>query len=215
MDKKQVLDALKKVRESKKRKFAQSIDLIVNLRGLDLKKAEHQIDFFTNLQSPVKKARVCSFVAPEMRAAAEQICDTVVTQDDFPLYAKEPKRAKKLAKKHDFFIAQANLMPKIATTFGKVLGPKGKMPNPKAGCIFAPNAPLKPIVEKLQRTIRISAKTTPVIQCLVGKENMKDEEIVNNINSVYEQIIHHLPSGEQNIKSIFIKLTMGKPVRLK
>lgn len=215
MDKKQVLEALKKAREAKERKFSQSIDLIVNLRGLDLKKAEHQVDFFTNLQFPTKKARICALVAPEMKAAAQQACDTVVVQDDFPLYAKDKKMVKRLTKQHDFFIAQANLMAQIATAFGKVLGPKGKMPNPKAGCVFPPNASLRSVVEKLQHTIRISAKTTPVIHCLVGKEDMSDEEVATNITSIYDQIIHHLPSEEQNIKSVFIKLTMGKPVRLK
>jgi len=215
MDKKHVLEALKKARESKKRKFSQSIDVVISLKGLNLKKPEHQVDFFASIPFPTKKARICAFVQQEMRAAAQDACDAVVFEEDFPAYAKDKKKTKNLAKQNDFFIAQANLMPKVAAVFGKVLGPKGKMPNPKAGCVFAPKAQLKPIVEKLQHTARISAKTTPVVQCIVGKEGMKDEDIASNIAGVYEQVVRHLPSDEQNIKSVLVKMTMGTPVRLK
>ena len=49
---------------------------------------------------------------------------------------------------------------------------------------------------------------------VVGKEDMKDEEIIDNIKTIYDQVIHHLPSERNNISSIYLKVTMGKPIKL-
>jgi large subunit ribosomal protein L1 len=217
MDKKEVLEVLKKAREaSKKRNFSQSIELIINLKNVDLKKAEQQIDFFVTLHFfRGRKVKVCALVGPEMVADAKNVCDKIITQDEFANYAKNRKLAKKLAKEFDFFIAQANLMARVAGAFGKFLGPKGKMPNPKAGCVVAPKTPLKPLIEKLQKTVKLTAKTIPIVQCLTGNETMSDEEVADNVLTVYDSVVHHLPGEENNVKSVLIKLTMGKPVRLK
>ena len=217
MNKETVVKTLKELKEkSKKRNFSQSIDLIINLKNLNLKNPEEQVDFFTPLHySKGKKVKVCALVGPELHPEAEKVCDMVIDQKDFDKYAADKKLTKKLAKEYDFFIAQANIMAKVATTFGRVFGPKKKMPNPKAGCVVPPKAALKPLYDKLQKTVRVYAKERPIIQIAVGNESMKDEEIIDNIMTIYDQIIHHLPGEENNIKSTFIKFTMGAPVKVK
>lgn len=212
MDEKEVLKALKGIR-NKKRKFSQAVDLVVSLKDLDMKKPEHQVDFFIALpNSAGKKASVCALVAQELASEAKEVCDAVVLQEDFQRYAKDKKAIKKLVREHAFFIGQANIMPQVATAFGRVLGPKGKMPNPKAGCIVPPKAALKPLYAKLQNTVRVAAKTAPVVQCRLGNEGMTDEQLAQNFRVVYDQLIHSLPNGEDNVKAAFLKLTMGKPV---
>ncbi len=212
MDEKDVLKALKETR-NKKRKFSQAVDLVVSLKDLDMKKPEHQVDFFIALpNSSGKKASVCALVAQELAAEAKEVCDAVVLQEDFQRYAKDKKAVKKLVREHAFFIGQANIMPQVATAFGRVLGPKGKMPNPKAGCIVPPKAALKPLYAKLQNTVRVAAKTAPVVQCRLGNEGMTDEQLAQNFRVVYDQLVHSLPNGEDNVKAAFLKLTMGKPV---
>ena len=215
MDQSKVIETLKQVR-NKKRNFSQAIDLVVSLKDLDLKKPEHQVDFFITLQNnPGKKAKVAALVAQELATEAKNVCDTVVLQDDFLRYAKDKKAVKKLVKEHAYFIGQANIMTKVATTFGRILGPRGKMPNPKAGCIVPPKASLKPLYNKLQNTVRVTAKTAPVVQCRLGNEKMSDEQLAQNFNAVYDHLLTSLPNGEANVKSVFLKLTMGKPVKLK
>jgi len=173
------------------------------------------VDIFLPLHySKGKKTKVCALVGPELSAQAKEVCDFVVEHDDFPKYAKDKKLIKKLANGYDFFIAQANLMAEVAKTFGRVFGPKGKMPNPKAGCVVPPTANLKPLYEKLQTTVRISAKTTPSIQVIVGNEEMKDEEVLDNIMTVFNQVIHHLPAEKNNVRNIYLKLTMGKAMKV-
>jgi ribosomal protein L1 len=105
-------------------------------------------------------------------------------------------------------------MPKVAQVFGKVLGPKGKMPNPKQGCVVPPNASLEPLIKKLQSTVRLSAKKGTNLQCLVGKEDQPDGEVVENILTVYNSTIKKLPQEKHNIKNIQLKLTMSKPIKI-
>ncbi|MBI2654470.1 50S ribosomal protein L1 [Candidatus Woesearchaeota archaeon] len=215
MDKEQIQAAIAKAKDiSEKRNFKQSFDLIINLKGIDLKKQEHQIDAFITLpHSRNRKARVCALVGPELKAQAEQICDSVILADNFERY-KDKREIKKIANSFDFFIAQANIMPKVATTFGRIFGPRGKMPNPKAGSVVPPNANLKPLYEKLQKTVRITNKSAPLIQCSIGTEDTDINLLAENASAVYNAIIHLLPNEKHNIKDIYLKLTMGKPVKV-
>lgn len=215
MDKEQIINGLKYIREnSSKRKFLQSVDLIINLKDIDLKKPEHIVNLFVPLHySRGKKIKICALVGPELLEQAKSICDNAILVDNFTIY-QEKKQAKKLAAEYGYFIAQATIMPKIASTFGRVFGPRGKMPNPKAGCVVPPNANLKGIYERLQNTIHLQTKNDPIIKCAVGNESMKDEEITDNIMTLYNGLVHALPNDKENIKSVYLKLTMGKSIKI-
>ncbi len=215
MDKQLIQKALDELKKQEKRKFVQSYDIVITLKALDLKKTENQVDFFATLNHPrTKTARICALVGPELKADAEKICETVIEEKDFNQYAKDKKKTKKLAEAHTFFIAQANIMPKVASAFGKVLGPKKKMPNPKAGCIVPPKINLKPLYDKLQKLVAVVAKERPVIQITIGTETTPDDQIIDNILVLYAQLLSHLPAEKNNIRRILLKLTMGKPVKL-
>ncbi len=217
MDKKSVKEAIKKLKESsKKRNFKQRLDLIVNLKGLDLKKPEHQVEVYASIHySTGKPVKICTFAGPELRDESKKVFDTTIFVDDFPEYQKDKKLIKKLASEHDFFIAQATIMPKVAQVFGKVLGTRGKMPNPKAGCVVPPKAALQPLHDRLQKTIPLKAKVQPVIKCAIGTEDQDEEEVIDNIITVYNALIHTLPNEEHNIKKVLLKMTMGAPVEVK
>lgn len=215
MNKEKIIESIKKIKaDSKKRKFKQRIDLIVNLKSLDLKKTDQQVDFYVSIpHNAGRKKSICALIGPELKDEGKN-CDEAIMVDDFVKYQQNKSDAKKLAEKHDFFVAQATVMPKIAAAFGRVLGPRGKMPNPKAGCVVPPKANLKVLSEKLQLQTRVMAKTQPLVQCLVGTEDMKEEDVAENISVIYDQLIHHLPLEKNNIKSVFIKLTMGKAEKI-
>lgn len=215
MDNETIKKAIVELREkSQKRNFSQTFDLIINLKDLDFKKPDQQVDFFAQLHYTTgHKVKVCAFVGPETKDSAEAACDKVILEDAFMQY-RDKKTVKKLAEEFDYFVAQANLMGKMAATFGRVLGSRGKMPNPKAGCVVPPKANLKPLYEKLQKTVKISAKKDPIIHCAIGKETMPDEELIDNIKTIYDQLVHHLPKEKNNIKTVYLKLTMSAPVKL-
>lgn len=212
MNKNNILDAIKKAREnSKKRKFNQSFDLVINLKNLNLKKPEENVNTFLNLPyGRGRKVKVCALVGQELINKAKEVCDKTLLKDDFSRLDK--KDIKNLANEFDFFIAQVNLMPDIAKYFGKILGSRGKMPNPKAGCVVPINAEVKPLYEKLQKTVKVETKNEPILKLSVGNEAMKDEDVAENISGIYSTILGLLPQEKNNIKNIFLKLTMSKPV---
>jgi large subunit ribosomal protein L1 len=214
MDKKQVLESLKQLRtNSPKRNFKQRIDLILTLRALDMKKTDNQINSYVTLHHlPGKKAKVCAMIGPELLSQAKEVCDEAISSDNFKKYDK--KATKKLAEAYDYFIAQATVMPQVAQIFGRVFGPKGKMPNPKAGCVVPPNANLKPLYDRLQKTIKIKTGNQSLVQCGVGSEDMKDEEIADNVLFVMDSVAHLLPHGNHNIKKSLLKFTMGHPIKI-
>jgi large subunit ribosomal protein L1 len=215
MDEKTLKQTISKLKESKKRNFKQTIDLIINLKNLDLKKPEHQVEFFLELPAfKGKKSKVCALIGPELADLAKKTMDNSVVISDFENYQKNKKLSKKLASDYDFFVAQANIMPKIATAFGRVFGPKGKMPNPKAGCIVPPNANLENVYNKLQKTVKVSGKKTALVQNIVGNQESSDEDVSENVKYIYNNLVHHLPQGVNNIKSIYLKYTMGKPIKV-
>ncbi|HLC85128.1 MAG TPA: 50S ribosomal protein L1 [Candidatus Nanoarchaeia archaeon] len=215
MEKKDVVAAVTALKDSDKRKFPQSYELIINIKNIDLKNQQNQLDYFLTLpKSTSRPVKVCALVGGELKVFAEAACDKVIPLDEFPKYEGNKKALKKLTEEYDYFIAQATIMPQVAKVFGRVFGPRGKMPNPKAGCVVPPNANLKPLVEKLQRTIRTQSRKSYCLQCIVGKESLSSEDLVENIFSLYNQVLHLLPQEKNNVKNVLLKKTMGKPVKV-
>ena len=195
--------ALEELRKLEKRKFEQSIDLLVSLKGIDPKK--DNVSAIVDIPNKIKDKKVCAFLTKKSDAV-----DSVVNLD-FPKY-KDKKQLKNLVKKYDFFISAAQLMPSVATNFGRILGPAGKMPSPQLGIL--PNEDeksIKTVLERITKSIKIRVKEA-AIKVSIGKENMKDEDLVANINAVYTGLVNALPVKKDNVKKVMIKLTMSKPI---
>lgn len=214
MEKINLLNTIKSVRNnSKKRNFVQSFDLIINLKNINLKKPEESVDLSLNLPNEIgEKIKICALVDKELAEKAE-IFDKVIKKDDFGKY-KDKKILGKLASDYDVFIAQANIMSDVAKTFGKTLGSKGKMPDPKASGIIAPTANLEAVKKKLQNLIKLKTKNEAVVKVKVGNERLDDEKISENVLAIYNAVIHALPQEELNVKDVMLKLTMGHAVKI-
>ena len=212
MDKEQIQKALQDLKQQPKRNFAQSYDLIINLRGVNIK--TNPLDFFVTLpHAQGKKIKVAVFVDPQAAEPARKHCDLAIIDAQFSDYA-DKKKARKLSQDYDYFIAQASLMPKVATVFGKVLGTKGKMPNPKLGCVVPSISTLEQLTKKLRHTVRLQVKKGLNLQCLVGKETQPDSEVIDNILAVYDAAVKQLPNERHDVKNVLLKLSMGKPVKI-
>ena len=199
------LHAIKKLREDnkKERKFDQTVDIIVNLKDFDSRKQSFNI--FVNLPNKIKEKKIAGFFEKEKKII------NVIKKDDFIRY-KEKINIRKLIKEYDFFIANSKLMPLIASSFGRVLGPAGKMPSPQLGILASEEENLiKNLVDKINKSIRIIVKQ-PSIKVGVAKISSDNEGIADNLVSVYNKILENLPKGIDNIRNVKIKLTMSKPV---
>lgn len=213
MDKQVFTTAIQKLRESPKRKFSQSVDLIINLKQIDLKNPDHKIDLPATLPAGLGKAvKICGLVDKELVDASKKTFDKTISKDEFSKLT--PKEIEKLAEQNDYFVAQATLMVDIAKFFGKILGPRNKMPNPKMGCVIPPSANLEQVRERLSKTIRLQNKKELIVKSCIGKESLSDDQLAQNAATVYETLLHALPAEKNNIKSVYIKLTMSTPVKV-
>ena len=211
MDKARIVKALEQLTAEKQRKFKQSYDLVITLKDVNVK--TQPIDTFVVLpHSRGKAVKVCALVGQELAEQAGTACELVVREMQFDAYKADSKTTKKLAKTYDFFVAQANLMTQIAAVFGRTFGPRGKMPNPKAGCVVPPQANLSVLKERLQKTVHVKAKDAPMLQCIIGHESMSVAEVADNVLTVVQQVAKMLPQEEQNIAHVYLKKTMSKPI---
>lgn len=177
-----------------------------------MKDSSQQVEFYARLPNGIgRKQTVAALVGPELEGEAKEVVDLVIVKADFSDYKD---KAKEIAKQYDFFIAQSDVMPQVATTFGRYLGPRGKMPNPKLGSVLTAKSKVQPVYDRLQNQVKIKAKNSPMIQAKVGSQDMKDEELIENIEQLYNQIITNLPREKSNLKDFKIKFTMSKPVRV-
>lgn len=196
---------------AKKRKFTESIDLAVNFKDLDLKLPSNRFNFQTLLPHPVRKQpKVAIFAGGELATKAKEAgIDTILNRADLEALGKSPKDIRKLAEEHDFFLAEPSFMPLIARLLGKYLAPRVKMPSP-----IAPNVDLQLLLERFTRTARLRIKENPVVLTKVGTVKMTNKDVAENIEAVIHALEGRLEKGIQNIRSAFIKTTMGKSVKI-
>ena len=197
-------EALAKIRESKKRKFVQTLDLVVNLKNFDVRK--EALNTFVGIPHAVPK-KLAAFLTKKSK-----VIDTI-TEDNFSKY-KELKDIKKLASKYDAFISSAPMMPKVATKFGRVFGPMNRMPSPQAGLVTQEtDEAIKAMMEKMNKVVKVKNKEM-AIKLPIGKEDMSDDDLAENIENVVKELEHKLPRGKENIREVLIKFTMSAPAKI-
>ena len=191
-------EAIAHLKDAKKRGFAQSMDLIVNISNIDLKKPESR--FSRDIALPHgrgKDAKVC-MISSSIEGAIGKA----------EIEAMGAKEARRLSNGYDFFLCEAALMPLVGKNLGKYLGPKGKMP-----ALLVPGKDPKQMAEALKESVRIRLRDSPVIQICVGAEGMEAKLLEENVNKAIGEIKASLPAKAQ-IKNAYLKLTMSRPVKI-
>jgi len=209
LDTKALIESVKEAKsKTEKKKFTQSVELIINLRDIDMKKPESKIQESIELPHAVgKQSKICVIATGELALKARKAgADLVIERAELEALAGDKKRQKTLVDEYDYFISEAPLMP----TVGRVLGPKGRMPTP-----VAPTANIADIIEKQRKIVQIRLRGQPVLQCRIGTEDMPDEQIAENIETVIRRLEGKLKRGLKNIRSIIIKTAMGPPTKMK
>src|SRR3989338_1941295 len=193
-------EALKKNREGEKRKFSQTVDLIVNIRNI-------------NLNNPANKFSK-DILLPHGRGKEISVCiisDNIsgsIGKNDIEDFSRSKSAAKQFTKKYDFFVCEAPLMPLVGKVLGRYLGPKGKMPR-----LLLPGKDPKSIIDESKKSLRIILRDAPTIQIPIATEEMSDAEIKENAEKVIEEVRKSLPAKAQ-IRNAYIKTTMGKAVKV-
>jgi large subunit ribosomal protein L1 len=213
VDTKTLIESVKEAKsKAEKKKFTQSVELVINLRDIDMKKPENKIQESIELPYAVgKKSKVCVIASGELALRARRAgADLVIERAELESLGGDKKRQKTLVNEYDYFISEAPLMPVVGRVLGAVLGPKGRMPTP-----VAPNANIGDIIEKQRKTVQIRLRGQPILQCRIGTEDMSDQQIAENVETVIRRLEGKLKRGLKNIRSIVIKTAMGPPIEMK
>ena len=189
------------------RKFDETIEMAFNL-DLDVRQADQQIRGMTELPNGTgAKLRVAVFAKDAKAEEARKAGADIVGSDDLA--------AKVLAGEIDFdrCIATPDMMALLGR-LGKVLGPKGLMPNPKLGTVTMDIT--KAVTAAKGGSIEDRAEKTGIVQAGVGKASFTEKALVENINAFVDVIKRARPSGAKGtyIKKISVSSTMGPGIKL-
>jgi len=194
--------------ENKKRKFKQSLELIMIFKDIDVKKG-FAINETVQLPKTSSLASVCVMASGDMGLKAKTAkADKVIDADELNQLSANKRQSRKLINSYDFFLADTKLMPVVGKTLGQLLGPRGKMPTPVPF-----NASIDSFLDRFRSSIRVKVKNSLSASCKIGDETMADSDLVANASAVINAVEKKLPSGDKNVKRILIKTTMGKIVK--
>lgn len=215
MRKDEAVNALKKLHEvSTKRKFTQSVELMINFTGLDMKKPANQVNVKVVLPVPTGKGsgKVAVFAkTDELADSVKEKVDLVIMDKEIEAYAKDKVKMGELMG-FDALFAEGPSMLTVAKFLGQQLAPKGKMPKPIISA-----ATFEEALAKARTQITVSNKKgrfMPVVHSVIGREGMKDEDMAENMIAVYDAVMNSLPQKKQNIKNAYIKMTMSAPIKI-
>ena len=213
MQKDQVLSALQSLRRTAKpRKFKQTVDLTINFRNIDFKKAENQVDVDVMLPHPIGKGagKILLFAKDkEFIAQAQEIVDRVIPDEEVKRINK--KQAAELMNQYSGFVAEGPVMLTVGKHLGQLLAPKNRMPLP----VTTDVKQLQSTVGRLKSVVKITnrkGKYMPLVHVSIGKEEMQDPDIAENAVAVYQAVLPAIGNKVHNVKSVLVKMTMSSPV---
>jgi large subunit ribosomal protein L1 len=208
----QLAELVKKGKDSKERKFTESVEAILTFRDVDPKKTDLNINELVYLPHPgSRRASVCFVGSGDLLLRAKNAkVDGAIEPAKLESYAGNKKDAKGLAREYDFFLADTALMPRIGRILGQYLGPRGKIPTP-----VPPNAQIEAMINRMRGAVRVRSRGSLGVSARVGDRKLPDAEIADNILAMIQAVQKKLPNGDKNIKTVAVKTTMGKPVKSK
>jgi large subunit ribosomal protein L1 len=209
-----ILEAVRKMRQNAlPAKFKQSVELVVNVTGVDLSKPQNRFSEVVELPNDLgRKRRKILVVASgnlALEAGRTEGVSRVIEREELEALVGRKKDVKKIAKEYDFVLVEPSLMGLAARALGAALGSRGKTPIP-----IPPGTDIKAFVKRYLNSVQITLRKTPQVACLVGVEEEKDEKIAENVETVLNRIVDKLEKRQRNISSIYLKTTRGKPVRV-
>ncbi len=209
-----ILEAVRKMRQNAlPAKFKQSVELVVNITGVDLSKPQNRFSDVVELPNDLgRKRRKILVVASgnlALEAGRTEGVSRVIEREELEALVGRKKDAKKIAKEYDFVLVEPGLMGLAARALGAALGSRGKTPIP-----IPPGTDIKAFVKRYLNSVQITLRKTPQVACLVGVEEEGDEKIAENVETVINRIVEKLEKRQRNISSIYLKTTRGKPIKV-
>ena len=196
--------------DAPERKFVQSIDIAFTIKDVDLKNPTNRIKEEIRLPSGRgRDVKIAMFAAGEAATRAREAGITVFTPPEIEELGGNKGRAKKIANQFDFFLSEVPHMGLIGRYLGTVLGPRGKMPRP-----VPPTLDPAVIATGLKTTVVVKSGDKMTFHAVIGTVEQSHDEILANAMEVYIRVVGRLERGAGNIRSLFVKTTMGPATRV-
>jgi len=202
----EIKKALELLKEAPATNFDQSVEIALQL-GIDTKKADQQVRGTASLPSGSgKKIKVAVIAQGDSAKAAKQAGADIVGAEDLL------EEISKGNLDFDKLVATSDMMKDLGK-LGRILGPKGLMPNPKDGTVVSPDK-LAEAVEKVVKGVQVNfraEKQGQVVHILAGKMSFSVEDLLTNIREILQTIHRCKPSSAKGtyFVSSFVKSTMG------
>jgi large subunit ribosomal protein L1 len=201
-------EAIKLVKETNTTKFDSSIDLVIHL-NVDASKSDQQLRGSIVLPAGTGKVQKILVLADgeDAKKAIAAGADFVGAEDMIEKIEKENWFG------FDIIVATPKMMPKLGK-LGKVLGPKGLMPNPKTNTVT--NNPEKVILDIKKGMLGYKTDTYGNVHTIIGKVSFKEKDLVDNLNYYVKTITNLKPTSVKGdfVKSISISSTMGPGIKV-
>ncbi len=200
-------EAAEKVKEISFEKFDASLDIDVRL-GVDPRKADQMVRGVVSLPHGTgKEVRVLVMCGPDAEAAAKEAGADYVGLDEYIQKIKDGWTDV------DVIITQPSVMGKLGP-LGRILGPRGLMPNPKSGTVTMDVA--KAVKEVKQGKIDFKVDKTGIVHASVGKTSFSAEAMRDNAKEFINTLIKLKPATSKGtyIKSIYLSSTMGPGIKV-
>ena len=200
-------DAIGLIKDMKFSKFDESVDIALNM-GVDPRHADQNIRITTSLPSGTGSEVIILVLArgPKEKEAKEAGAD-FVGNDDFI------EKLKNGWSDIDKIIATPDMMP-VLGKLGKVLGPKGLMPNPKSGTVTMDVA--KAISELKAGRVELRVEKNGIIHSSFGKISFEKKDLVENVKMIYGSLMKARPASAkgQFVKKVTLSSSMGPGVKV-
>jgi large subunit ribosomal protein L1 len=189
--------------------FDETVELHFRI-GVDPRHADQQVRGVTLLPHGLgKRLRILALTQGEGLKAAEEAGADYVGSDELV------KKIEDGWLDFDITIATPDMMPKIGK-LGRILGPRGLMPNPKSGTVASPQDLPRVIAEARKGRLEFKLDKTALIHLPIGKLSFEEDKLLENLATVVEAVVKARPSGAkgQYIQSISVATSMGPGIKL-
>merc|ERR1712198_68937 len=201
--------AVLKASKDKPRKFVETVEMQVGLKNYDPQKDKRFSGTVKLKHVPKTKFKVCVLGDQQHYDEAKSKGIPSMSADDLKKLNKNKKEVKKLAKKYDAFLASESLIKQIPRLLGPGLNKAGKFP-----ALLTHNDNMEAKVLDLKSTIKFQMKKVLCLNVAVGNVGMTEDELVFNIHLSINFLVSLLKKHWQNVRSLYIKSTMGPAIRL-